>query len=558
MCEDCVCAQDALCCELSWGESCTALAADSCSETCGCASPGKNPGDGGSPEFGGTPAGEDGADETGTSTGSGEPTSGDPEDVPEEDDGLGPIGGEETCGNGTCGSGEDCSTCAVDCGICCGDGTCSESAGETCGSCFEDCGACPFCGDGECNGGEDNLTCAGDCGIDVAFCGDGTCGEGENCEACDVDCGVCPDDDNTEEGGSSEEGGSESPPINCEDGFAICVVDIDGEIDPCEECPEVCCPGVCGNGICEEGFDENCDTCGDDCDCGTPCGDGVCDGNEDCATCASDCGECPSCGDGQCSESDGEDCTTCSDDCGDCQCIDFDTMDFSESESFSEEVESPKVVGTGVDLTVSGSISASGSIGEDGCSLSSEAGGSIEACGKILYNGVCVSGSVDTSLGCTMELMCNPPPLFQCDPNTMCCTGSLTGSLMIQRTWEIEKGFGPAQCEFYVKAGIGGKGNITDKEGPGCDCEGGKVSVQADLSGSGGGGCKVSLFGLGLEASGDVTAGACGGRVFAVGNCSGGGNWISGAYVAVQIGPVSFGWFGSYEYSKKWTAGDDC
>src|SRR3990172_7930912 len=86
-----------------------------------------------------------------------------------------------SCGNARCDSGENCASCASDCGACpagCGDGTCNGS--ESCTSCAADCGACPAsCGDGTCNGSESCTSCAADCGACPASCGDGTCNGGE-------------------------------------------------------------------------------------------------------------------------------------------------------------------------------------------------------------------------------------------------------------------------------------------------------------------------------------------------------------------------------------------
>jgi hypothetical protein len=48
-----------------------------------------------------------------------------------------------SCGDGICGSGETCSNCQFDCGVCppvCGDGTCNGA--ETCTTCSADCGNC--------------------------------------------------------------------------------------------------------------------------------------------------------------------------------------------------------------------------------------------------------------------------------------------------------------------------------------------------------------------------------------------------------------------------------
>jgi len=49
----------------------------------------------------------------------------------------------------------------------------------------------PICGDGSCNNGENCTTCATDCGACVPTCGDGVCGSGENCSSCSKDCGGC-------------------------------------------------------------------------------------------------------------------------------------------------------------------------------------------------------------------------------------------------------------------------------------------------------------------------------------------------------------------------------
>jgi len=72
----------------------------------------------------------------------------------------------QVCGNSRCDSGESCSTCSKDCGVCpatCGDRSCNGQ--ETCQTCVVDCGACPAaCGDRSCNGQETCQTCVIDCG----------------------------------------------------------------------------------------------------------------------------------------------------------------------------------------------------------------------------------------------------------------------------------------------------------------------------------------------------------------------------------------------------------
>lgn len=110
-----------------------------------------------------------------------------------------------TCTDGTCrtscgdccadpNSG-DCTAYQASCGPCsdgsfCGDGTCD--TGEDCSSCPVDCGACPSsCGDGTCDPGEDCASCEADCG--ACNCGDGQCtAPAEDCASCPADCGACP------------------------------------------------------------------------------------------------------------------------------------------------------------------------------------------------------------------------------------------------------------------------------------------------------------------------------------------------------------------------------
>ncbi len=173
--------------------------------------------------------------------------------------------GTPACGDTVCDGGEDCGSCAADCGQCpapepepfCGDGACNGD--EDCGACAQDCGACPppppACGDGACNGDETCGACAQDCGAcppPPPACGDGACNGDETCGACAQDCGACP------------------PP-----------------------------PPACGDGACNG--DETCGTCAQDCNvCPPPppaCGDGACNGDETCGACAQDCGVCPAAGD---------------------------------------------------------------------------------------------------------------------------------------------------------------------------------------------------------------------------------------------------------------------
>ncbi len=108
--------------------------------------------------------------------------------------------GDNCSGHGTCVDGA--CTCDPDwlpphCNrpASCDDGSCTAATGENCRSCADDCGECPEpCGDGVCRrgNGEDCATCPADCG--ACRCGDAVCtvASGESCENCAADCGPCP------------------------------------------------------------------------------------------------------------------------------------------------------------------------------------------------------------------------------------------------------------------------------------------------------------------------------------------------------------------------------
>ena len=90
------------------------------------------------------------------------------------------------CGDGLCASTppgtEDCTTCPVDCGDCCGNGVCDAEHGEHCGTCFAD---CPCLCEEECQTDTCVFTaCDGkECGDDGCGGSCGTCQQGWQCEA---------------------------------------------------------------------------------------------------------------------------------------------------------------------------------------------------------------------------------------------------------------------------------------------------------------------------------------------------------------------------------------
>ena len=115
---------------------------------------------------------------------------------------------------------------------------------------------------------------------------------------------------------------SDAPEFSCGEGGCFCG---DGGctevLETCCNCPEDC-GSCCGNGVCDCG--ENQCTCKDD--CGDPCGGNLC-GDDGCG---GSCGSCPEgqtcqagqckavCGDGKCAEAGVETCCNCPADCGSC------------------------------------------------------------------------------------------------------------------------------------------------------------------------------------------------------------------------------------------------
>jgi hypothetical protein len=156
------------------------------------------------------------------------------------------------CGDGICDSGETCSNCPQDCGICpptnyCGDGICD--SGETCSNCPQDCGLCPltdYCGDGICGSGETCSNCPQDCGSCPTpppenYCGDGICGSGETCSSCPQDCGTC------HICGDGVCSGTETC-LNCEQDCGICITPCGIEIGENVEVTTEACIEFEGNG----------------------------------------------------------------------------------------------------------------------------------------------------------------------------------------------------------------------------------------------------------------------------------------------------------------------
>lgn len=191
--------------------------------------------------------------------------------------GCGSCEGGPECGNGQCQAGESCESCPEDCGACPGQGDCCEvQDGPGCDDptiqacvCAEDSFCCEFTWDSICVEEVEEFGC-GDCGGGGGGCGDGACGADEDCLICPEDCGQC--------GGTSCCEPHDSP--GCEDAAVqqcVCAEDV--------YCCDVEWDGICVNEVNSLG-------CGD-CEGGPTCGDGDCVGGETCSNCPEDCGQCP-------------------------------------------------------------------------------------------------------------------------------------------------------------------------------------------------------------------------------------------------------------------------
>jgi hypothetical protein len=270
------------------------------------------------------------------------------------DFGCGDCGDGELCGNGLCDVDESCAICPEYCGYCPGTGDCCTAhQGLGCGDaaiqscvCELDSYCCQTAWDYTCATQVESFAC-GEC-VGSTNCGDGLCVAGETCGNCPDDCGPCGGTGSCCEAQSGP--GCGDPTVQAcvckKDAFCcqytwdqVCVDEITAF-----NCGD-CAGGGCGNGLCDN--DEDCLICPGDCGaCGgtgcceahatTACDDATvaaCVCNQDAFCCQVEwdgvcvdevvslgCGTCggsgPVCGDGQCES--GESCKVCPGDCGAC------------------------------------------------------------------------------------------------------------------------------------------------------------------------------------------------------------------------------------------------
>jgi cysteine-rich repeat protein len=216
------------------------------------------------------------------------------------------------CGDGTCNSpsGEDCNTCAADCGNCPVPGSCPNGVcdlGENANSCPNDCK--PVCGNSAVETGEEcddgntlrNDGCSDKCKLEV--CGDGICSTSETKATCGLDCNSC-----YESNGQGKLGDSCSSTADC--GPKLYCNGLSGKCQSSQCNSEPDCTGidpttycnncsVCASYPCQTRADCKPDVNGDQpyCENGY-CVDG-CHSNADCSltknVCNTDTGKCQAC-----------------------------------------------------------------------------------------------------------------------------------------------------------------------------------------------------------------------------------------------------------------------
>lgn len=232
-----------------------------------------------------------------------------------------------SCGNGTIDTGENCSNCPADVGICiswvCWDGI--QSDWESCNNCPIDIPSCWVCGNGKKEPNEDCSSCPQDIGIcTLSSCGNGSIETGENCSNCPTDAGTC---DLTSCGDKIINTGEncKNCPTDVGTCTSFCGDDIPADWENCINCPsDIPMCWVCGNGIKEP--NEDCKICPQD--YGTCswtgivlCGNGIIDQWETCNNCPQDVRLCidipPICGNGKIDQ--WETCKTCPQDVGKCE-----------------------------------------------------------------------------------------------------------------------------------------------------------------------------------------------------------------------------------------------
>lgn len=429
------------------------------------------------------------------------------------------------------------------------------------------------------------------CSVFAEFCGDGECGWGEDCNSCPEDCGVCLDQCDI-----TVNQGPLCPPNpifneSCEDSCIqknnaclqdcsgiqkdlVCVASCEKQLASClgkERCKRTDCDllGVllCGNGWCEHDKGENQQTCPQD--CGSPvvsgfgyCGDGICGidlnfGEENCNNCLEDCeGFCvcqtdgTGCFKGQCSPN-----------------LPLERKIKVPMAVKKGEFETPRVVGTGVKMVVSGGIDTSMKVsGEEvgQCSFELSGMGSFGFCATLVGVEKCLGGKIKADGSCKTPMYCasEDDKKFNCDKSRSTCAGKLTSELTFAQSLVPEWPFGP--FKLGLKLGYIFKGaavipdlNIALSE-PGISFK--TFSAALSMSGTGGGTAKYDLFGYSGKVG--LSASTCAGMSPHEEDDNDLPGEIrlldAGAQFKLTIDPIKLGYFEVGGWFKKWEGGDGC
>ena len=228
----------------------------------------------------------------------------------------------------------------------------------------------------------------------------------------------------------------------------------------------------------------------------------------------------------------------------------------------SPSLPNVSLMGTGVSMTASWSLSSEASVSGDECSVTLDASGEFEICGNVLGQSTCVSGDGSATPACTTPTNCDDGQVT-CDFGDVCCEGPAQLSISASREWPLAGNpIGPITIEGTVSGDVSVAYEGNGAYGDGCDCPGfsldGKIS--ATLSARGTGTAKASLFGIeAATAEASIEACATVEQEGSVG-CDGGGSSDpeTGVGLVVHAEAQAMGWLKLGSYDKTYADGVEC
>ena len=219
------------------------------------------------------------------------------------------------------------------------------------------------------------------------------------------------------------------------------------------------------------------------------------------------------CGDGECDPNEEVDCS-CEADCGPCDCTELPDSPVPNisNTGFQFNFASPKILGTGANITLKVTVSASGEANAAECTGKVAANVLVSGCVSVAFQNTCVSTGGGASGTCTSPLGCEEPPAYFCDTEKECCVTDVTAGASFGRTFSPKRKFGVFECSISLGGPIGVSGNTSFSDGPGCACAD-QITAGLAINGAltGGAQCKVNVFGHLVSVGAKATAKACAG-----------------------------------------------